>query len=91
LTWNEIIDVAEGITIVKPSPARFYKNLNNLNINIKNNLETSISLNTRKRLLYNKYLPIKINIRFLIKIDYYLKMLKNKIIDLIAKYKYKLR
>jgi len=69
----------EGITIVKPSPARFYKNLNNLNINIKNNLETSIVFNLRKTLINNKYIPIKI--KFLIIIDYYLKLLINKMVS----------
>nr|YP_010852411.1 DNA polymerase [Lactarius subindigo]WGL35963.1 DNA polymerase [Lactarius subindigo] len=87
LTLNEIEDIAKGITIVKPSPARFFKNLNNLNINIKNNLETSITFNPKKKLLGNKYQPIKINNRFLIKIDYYLRIIKNKIIYLILKYK----
>jgi hypothetical protein len=89
LTWNEILDIAKGITVVKPSPARFFKNISNLNINIKNNLEISINFNTRKKLLHNKYLPIRINIRFLIKIDYYLRIIKNRIINLIIKYKLK--
>ena len=89
LTWNEIEQVAKGITIVKPSPARFFKNIENLNINIKNNLNTSILANPRKKLMFNKYLPIKININFLIKIDYYLRIIKNRIINLIKKYKLK--
>lgn len=25
LTWNEIVQIANGATIVKPSPARFFK------------------------------------------------------------------
>jgi len=87
LTWNEIDQIANGATIVKPSPARFFKNLSSLNINIKNNLEISISSLTRKLLINNKYLPIKINIKFLIKIDYYLRMIKNRIINLIKNYK----
>jgi len=89
LTWNEIELISKGVTIVKPSPARFFKNLsdlNNLNIDIKTNLETSIEFKTRKTLLNNRYLPIKINIKFLITIDYYLKILKNRIIHLINKY-----
>jgi hypothetical protein len=85
LIWNEIEQIAKGATIVKPSPARFYKNISNLNINIKNNLETSITLNTRKILLNNRYLPMKINFKFLITIDYYLNLLKNRIIYLITK------
>jgi hypothetical protein len=39
--------------------------------------------------MFNKYLPIKININFLIKIDYYLRIIKNRIINLIKKYKLK--
>ena len=49
---------------------RFYKNITNLNIMIKDSLQTSITFNPTKTLLNNKYLPIKINIRLLIKIDY---------------------
>ena len=89
LTWNEIELIAEGITIEKQSPAKFYKNLENLNINIKNNLKTSIVFNTRKQLLNNRYLPIKINIKFLITIDYYLRIIKNRIVNLIHKYQLK--
>ncbi len=62
LNWNEIVQIAKGITIVKPSPARFFKNISKLNINIKNNLEISIKFHTRKFLFNNKYWPIKINI-----------------------------
>jgi len=87
LTWNEIEQISQGITLIKPSAARFYKNLSNLNINIKNNLETSITLNTRKRLLANRYLPIWINIKFLITIDFYLRIIKNRIINLIKLFK----
>lgn len=87
LTWNEIEQISQGITIIKPSDARFYKNLSNLNINIKTNLETSITLNTRKILFANRYLPIRINIKFLITIDYYLRILKNRIINLIKLFK----
>ena len=80
LTWNEIEQISNGVSITKPSPTRFYKNINNLNIIIKESLETSINYNTRKTLFNNKYLPITINIKFLIKIDYYLKIIKNRII-----------
>jgi len=89
LTWNEIELIAKGITIEKQSPAKYYKNLENLNINIKNNLKTSIQFNTRKVLANNKYLPISINVKFLIKIDYYLRIIKNRIINLIHKYQLK--
>ena len=86
LTWDEIEQIDNGLTIVKTSPPRFFKNIHNLNINIENNLETSIVFKTRKQLLNNRYLPIKINIKFLITIDYYLRIIKNRIIKLINKY-----
>jgi hypothetical protein len=86
LTWDEIEQIARGFTIVKPSPARFYKNISNLNINIKNSLQTSIKFNTRKKLLGNKYLPVRINVNYLIKLDYYIRLVKNRILTLIDKY-----
>src|SRR6266702_2053385 len=43
------------LIIIKPSPARFFKNISKLNINIKNNLEISIKFHTRKFLFNNKY------------------------------------
>jgi hypothetical protein len=89
LTWNEIEQISKGIIIVKPSPAKFFKNLANLNINIKNSLTTSIIFNPRKKLFNNKYLAIKINFKFLITIDYYLNLLKNKIVYFIKKYNIK--
>jgi len=74
LTWNEIEQISKGLTIEISSLIKFYKNINKLNIAIKNNLEISITLNTRKKYFNNKYLAIKINIKFLITIDYYLKL-----------------
>jgi len=86
LTWNEILQIANGEIITKTSPMRFFKNINNLNINIKQDLNVSIEFKPRKILFNNKYLPIRININILITIDYYLKLLKNKIINLLKKY-----
>jgi DNA polymerase type B, organellar and viral len=86
LTWNEIEQIAKGFTLVKTSPIRFFKKFDNLNIVIKNQLKTSIIFNPRKQLFNNKYLPIIINIRFITKIHYYLKMIKNRIISFINKY-----
>jgi hypothetical protein len=86
LTWNEILQIANGDIITKTSPMRFFKNINNLNINIKQDLNVSIEFNPRKILFNNNYLPIRININILITIDYYLKLLKNKIINLLKKY-----
>lgn len=86
LSWNEIEQIANGFTLVKTSPIRFYKNFSNLNITIKNQLKISIEFKTRKTLFNNKYLPIIINVKFLIKINYYLKIIKNRIIYFIKKY-----
>jgi DNA polymerase type B, organellar and viral len=86
LTWNEIEEIAKGFTIVKTSPIRFYKNFDNLNIIIKNQLKTSIIFNPRKKMFNNKYLPIIINVNFMTKIHYYLKIIKNRIIFFIKKY-----
>jgi hypothetical protein len=49
-------------------------------------LKTTIQFNPRKLLFNNKYTPVRINIRFLIKMDYYLKIIKNRIINLINKH-----
>lgn len=87
LNWNEIEQIASGFPLVKTSPIRFYKNFNNLNITIKNQLKISIIFNTKKRVFNNRYLPITININFLTKIHYYLKIIKNRIINFIKKYK----
>lgn len=86
LTWNEIEQIANGFTIVKDSPIRFFKNFNTLNIKIQKNLKISIVFNTRKTLLKNFYKPIKINIKILIIFNYYLKIIKYRIINLINKY-----
>ena len=44
LSWNEIESIANGFTIIKESSIRFYKNFSNLNITIKNSLQSSIVL-----------------------------------------------
>jgi len=89
LTWNEIVDISKGITIEKESPARFFKNISSLNINIKNQLKTSILFKPGKPFFNNKYLPLTINLKFLIKLDFYLRIIKHKIINLINKYQLK--
>nr|YP_010192427.1 hypothetical protein LK379_mgp25 [Amanita sinensis]QZN08164.1 hypothetical protein [Amanita sinensis] len=45
LTFNEIQNIANGLIIIKFSPLRFYKNIQNLNIQIKESLVTSIIFN----------------------------------------------
>lgn len=91
LTWNEVEQISQGIILIKQSPAKFFKNISNLNIDIRNSLTVSIVFNPRKKLINNIYIPPKINIKFLITMDYYLKLIKIRIIDLINKYKYKLK
>lgn len=86
LSWEEIEQISKGFTLVKTSPIRFYKNFDKLNIFIKNNLKTSITFNTRKKIINNKYIPIFINIKFITKIHYYLKIIKNRIIHFIKKF-----
>jgi hypothetical protein len=86
LTWDEIKQIADGFTVLKTSTIRFFKNFNSLNIIIKNNMKISIEFNVRKSLISNRYLPIKINIKFLITLNYYLKIIRNKIIYFIKKY-----
>lgn len=48
---NEIEQIAKGITIEKDSPPRFYKNLSNLNINIKINWKLLSNLKLEKNFL----------------------------------------
>jgi hypothetical protein len=86
LIWNEIEQIANGFTIIKTSAVKFFKSFNNLNITIKNNLKTSIEFKTRKEIVNNKYLPIKINIKIFVKFNYYLKVIMTKIIHIIKKY-----
>jgi hypothetical protein len=86
LTWNEIEQISKGFTIIKETSIKFFKNFNNLNINIKEGLKTSIIFNPRKKLFNNQYIPVKISIKFLSIYNYYLKIIKNRIISLINKY-----
>jgi hypothetical protein len=87
LLWEEIEQIVKGITICKTTKPKFYKNLSNLNIHIKHNPIISITFQTRKHLSGNNYLPIKINFKFLVTLDYFLRMLKNRIIHFLNKYK----
>lgn len=87
LSWLEIEQIAKGFTISKVTKPKFLKNLSNLNIQIKHNPIVSISFQTRKQILGNIYLPIKINFKFLVALDYFLRILKNKIINFLNKYK----
>lgn len=86
LSWNEVVKIANGFTIIKHSSVRFFKNLISLSITIKNSLETSIVFNPRKRVNNNLYKPLKINNNILITFNYYLKIIKYRITYLINKY-----
>jgi DNA polymerase type B, organellar and viral len=85
LSWSEIEAIANGSTVIKDSGIKFFKSFNNLNISIKNNLKTSIEFKTRKILINNWYQPIKINVKILIKIHYYFKIILNRIIKFFNK------
>jgi len=56
LTFNEIIDLYQGLTIHKTIDNRFYKSFNSLNISIKS-ANISITKSDRKVLVDNIYLP----------------------------------
>jgi hypothetical protein len=86
LTWREIEAIANGFTVTKLVPFKFFKSFTTLNISIKNSLMTSIIFNPRKKLINNFYKPMKINNKILISFNYYLKIIKYRIISLINKY-----
>nr|YP_010165715.1 hypothetical protein K8L25_mgp05 [Lactarius trivialis]QRN74287.1 hypothetical protein [Lactarius trivialis] len=89
LTWDEIERIADGNIIEKNSPAKFYKNIDNLNINIKDQLKLSIQFKTSKNLVGNTYRTRFIHFDFLMQVDFYLQIIKNRIINLINKYQLK--
>lgn len=86
LSWLEIEQIAKGYTISKLTKPKFFKNLSNLNIQIKQNPVICITFQTRKHISNNKYLPIKINFKFLVALDYFLRIIKNKILNFLNKH-----
>jgi DNA polymerase family B len=64
LTWKEIEEIANGFTVIKYVPLKFFKSFSSLNISIKNSLITSIIFNPRKKLINNFYKPMRINNKF---------------------------
>jgi len=86
LTWNEIEQIAKGFTVIKHVPLKFFKSFTSLNITIKNSLMTSIIFNPRKKLINNFYKPMRINNKIITSFNYYLKIIKYRIISLINKY-----
>jgi hypothetical protein len=85
LTFEEISKIGNGFTIVKQTPLRIYKNIHNLNLQIRDSLSTTIKFNPNKSLDCNRFLPIKINLEVLVKLDYYLRIIKNRILHIIKK------
>jgi DNA polymerase family B len=85
VTWDEIVKIANGFTVIKNSKVRFFKNFNDLNILIKNDLKITIEFKSKKILINNWYQPIKINIKILVKIHYYLKIIFNRIVKKLKK------
>jgi hypothetical protein len=61
LTFPEIKSLYEGKEITKEIETRFYKNLDNLSINIKPS-KITIKFKTDKELIDNEYQPIKVNL-----------------------------
>jgi hypothetical protein len=59
LTFNEVINLFNGESIIKIIPIRFFKSFINLSINIKPT-KITIKKNSHKKLLNNIYLPINV-------------------------------
>jgi hypothetical protein len=57
LTFDEIIKLSEGNTLIKEIPIRFFKSLKNLDISI-NGTHISISRSLDKPLINNNYIPL---------------------------------
>jgi hypothetical protein len=61
LTFDEIIKLSKGFSLIKEIPLRFYKNLKSLSITISST-HVTISRSLDKKLVNNEYLPIHLNI-----------------------------
>jgi hypothetical protein len=81
LTFEEIIQLSEGSTLIKRIPIRFYKCLKKLNIVI-DTTHVSISRSLDKPLINNKYIPLHLNLPRAIN-NSFLNYLKKKILILI--------
>jgi len=60
LTFEEIIKLSQGETLVKEIPLRFYKSLKTLSITI-DSTHVSINRSIDKPLINNKYIPLNLN------------------------------
>ena len=61
LTFEEIIKLSQGHSLMKEIPLRFYKSLKNLNISI-DSTHVTISRSLDKPLINNKYIPLHLNL-----------------------------
>jgi hypothetical protein len=83
LTFDEIIKLSKGETLVKEIPLRFYKSLKNLSIIIKST-HVTISRSIDKLLVNNKYIPLNISLNNSKSYSFF-NYLKRKILSLIKK------
>ncbi len=59
LSWSDLECLASGGSLTKVLPKVFYKNINNLSIEIKD-INTTISNNPSKKCINNRYIPIDV-------------------------------
>jgi hypothetical protein len=81
LTFDEIIKLSKGETLVKEVPLRFYKSLKTLSITI-DSTHVSISRSLDKPLVNNNYLPLHLDLPLKIN-NSFLQYLKRKILTLL--------
>ena len=84
LSFQEIINIHNGETIIKHIPIRFYKSFKDLSINIKSNIEIQLNRVNNKKLVNNLYIQPQIN--FPLNKFSLFDLIKNKILILIKKY-----
>ena len=61
LTWQQVLEISKGHTVTKNNGVRFYKNLNDLEIQIKNTT-VDIKRNSKKTLIGNDYQPLHVEL-----------------------------
>jgi len=60
LTFDEIIGLFKGKSLTKIDKVRFYKNFSTLNIIIKNDIEITIKMGSKKEIDGNQYIPFHV-------------------------------
>ena len=83
VTFEEIIKLSQGETLVKEVPLRFYKSLKTLSVTI-DSTHVSINRSIDKPLVNNKYMPLNLNSNNLKSYSFF-NYLKRKILSLINK------